>query len=150
MDLDKVNMVVNWKVPKNCDLLRGFIGLARYLADDIYKVQVPLGVLSAITSDNVPFKWLDTEQQVFDKVKQYVQVCQDHHQVPIEYGKDTKSIWFMMDACINGVATVIAQGDNWKRSVIAAFFSAKMNSAQQNYPVHKQEMLARIEGMLCY
>ena len=38
MNLDKVDMVVNWKVPTNCNLLRGFIGLARYLADDIYKV----------------------------------------------------------------------------------------------------------------
>lgn len=61
-----------------------------------------------------------------------------------------QSIWFMTDACINGVTTVIAQGDNWKCSVIAAFFSEKMNLAQENYPVHKQEMLARIEGMLCY
>ena len=31
-----------------------------------------------------------------------------------------------------------------------AFFSAKMNPAQQNYPVHEQEMLAGIEGMLRY
>ena len=38
MNLDKVDMVVNWKVSTNCNLLRGFIGLARYLADDIYKV----------------------------------------------------------------------------------------------------------------
>ena len=49
MDLDKVNMVVNWKVPKNCNLLRGFIGLARYLADDIYHQELDAiwsGVLS--------------------------------------------------------------------------------------------------------
>jgi hypothetical protein len=31
---------------------------------------------------------------------------------------------------------------------IAAFYSAKLNSAQQNYPVHEIEMLAGIETML--
>ena len=69
MDPDKVDMVVNWKTPTNRDLLCGFIGSAGYLADDIYKEQVPLGVLSVITSDNVPFKWTETKQRAFDWVK---------------------------------------------------------------------------------
>ena len=33
----------------------------------------------------------------------------------------------MTDACINGIAAVISQGDDWKRSAVAAFFSAKLN-----------------------
>jgi len=40
MDPAKVDKVVNWKVPTNRDLLRGFIGAAGYLADDIYRVRV--------------------------------------------------------------------------------------------------------------
>ena len=150
MDPDKVDTVVNWKTPTNRDLLRGFIGSAGYLADDIYKVWVLLGVLSAITSDNVSFKWTETEQQAFNWVKQYVQACRNHCRVPIEYGENTKPVWFMTDACINGIAAMISQGDDWKRSAVAAFFSAKLNSAQKNYPVHEQEMLAGIEGMLHY
>ena len=35
MDPTKVDSVLNWKVPTNHDLLRGFIGLVSYLADDI-------------------------------------------------------------------------------------------------------------------
>ena len=35
MDAEKVNSVLNWKVPSNRDLLRGFIGSVSYLADDI-------------------------------------------------------------------------------------------------------------------
>jgi hypothetical protein len=61
MDPDKVDSVVNWKTPTNRDLLRGFIGSAGYLADNIYKVKVPMGVLSAITGDNVLFKWTNME-----------------------------------------------------------------------------------------
>ena len=38
MDTEKVDSVLNWKVPTNRDLLRGFIGSVGYLADDIPNV----------------------------------------------------------------------------------------------------------------
>ena len=69
MDPDKVDQVLNWKVPTNRDLLCGFIGSVGYLADNIYQVLVPMGVLSSITGDTVPFRWTVTEQQAFDQVK---------------------------------------------------------------------------------
>ena len=62
MDAEKVDSVLNWKVPTNRDLLRGFIGSVGYLADDIPNVRIPMGVLSAITRDTVPFRWGYTEQ----------------------------------------------------------------------------------------
>jgi hypothetical protein len=49
-------------MPTNWDLCRGFIGSVGYLADDIYKVRIPLGILSEVTGDAVPFKW-DYAQQ---------------------------------------------------------------------------------------
>ena len=56
MDPDKVDQVMNWKVPMNHDLLRGFIGSVGYLVNDIYHIRVPMGVLSTITRDTVPFR----------------------------------------------------------------------------------------------
>ena len=109
-----------------------------------------MGVLLAITKDSIPFKWDETEQRMFEVVKRYVHACRDHRQVPLSYGTNSLHIWFMMDACFNGIAAIVTQGDKWQESKIAAFFSAKMNPAQQNYPVHEQEMLAGIEGMLRY
>ena len=52
------------------------------------------------------------------------------------------------DGCLTGVAGVISQGDNWKTAHVTAFYSAKLNSAQRNYPVHEIEMLAGVETML--
>jgi hypothetical protein len=43
---------------------------------------------------------------------------------------------------------VISQGEDWKTAPIAAIYSAKMTTTQQNYTVHEQEMLAGLESML--
>ena len=77
-----------------------------------------------------------------------MQACVTHHRVPLAYRNGAPPVWFMMNACLNGIAGVVAQGADWKSAKVAAFFSAKLNTTQQNYPVHEQEMLAGVEGML--
>lgn len=96
----------------------------------------------------MPFHWDFTQQRAFDKVKQYVATCAKHSRVPLDYSADADPIWLMSDASGKGIACVIAQGAEWKTARVAAFYSAKLNPAQQNYPVHEQEMLAGVEGML--
>lgn len=107
-----------------------------------------MGVLSAITGNAMPFHWTETKQRTFDQVKRYVQACADHRRVPLDYGNGATPVWYMTDACMNGVAVVVAQGHEWPHARIAAFFSAKMMTTQQNYPIHEQEMLVGVEGML--
>ena len=148
MDMDKVDTVLNWKVPTNRDLLRGFIGSVGYLADDIPNVRIPMGVLSAITGDTVPFRWGYTEQRAFDDVKRLVHNAREHHRIPLVYSPDAQPIWMITDGCSTGISGLVSQGEDWKTAKIAAFYSAKLNPAQQNYPVHEIEMLAGIETML--
>jgi hypothetical protein len=52
------------------------------------------------------------------------------------------------DGCLTGIAGVVSQGPDWKAAVVATFYSAKLNDAQRNYPVHEIEMLAGVETML--
>jgi hypothetical protein len=78
MDSGKVYSVLHWKVPTNRNLLQGFIGSVGYLADDIPNIRVPMGVLSAITGDTVPFRWGFTEQRAFDEVKDLVHRARQH------------------------------------------------------------------------
>ena len=47
-----------------------------------------------------------------------------------------------------GISGLVSQGKDWKTANIATFYSAKLNTAQRNYPVHEIEMLAGIETML--
>jgi len=43
MDSDKVDSVVNWKVPTNPGLLSSFLGAVGFLAPDCEGVRVPEG-----------------------------------------------------------------------------------------------------------
>ena len=62
MDSAKVDSVINWKVPMNRDLPRGFIDSVGYLMGDIPNIQIPMGVLSSLTGDMVLFHWGYAEQ----------------------------------------------------------------------------------------
>ena len=57
-------------------------------------------------------------------------------------------MWLITDGCATGISGLVSQGENWKSAKIAAFYSAKLNAAQRNYPVHEIEMFAGIETML--
>ena len=148
MDAEKVDSVLKWKVPTNRDLLRGFIGSVGYLADDIPNVRIPMGILSSITGDTVPFRWGYTEQRAFEEVKELVHRAREHRRVPLDYSEGASPIWMVTDGCATGISGLISQGNDWKSARVAAFYSAKLNPAQQNYPVHEIEMLAGIETML--
>ena len=72
----------------------------------------------------------------------------ENHRVPLDYSEGASPVWMITDGCSTGVSGLVSQGDDWKTARIAAFYSAKLNAAQQNYPVHEIEMLAGVETML--
>jgi hypothetical protein len=148
MDPDKVDAVTKWKTPTNRDLLHGFLGSVGYLADDIGKVRILMGHLHELTSDSVPFRWGFTEERAFQEVKRLTGDSKFHHRRPLDYSDKAPPVWMITDGCATGIAGVIMQGNDWNKGVVAAFYSAKLNPAQQNYPVHEIEMLAGVETML--
>ena len=75
MDPDKVDALSKWKTPTNRDLLRGFLGAAGYLADDINCMRIPMGILHGLTGDTVPFRWEYTHQRAFEDIKKLAVKC---------------------------------------------------------------------------
>jgi RNase H-like domain found in reverse transcriptase len=51
------------------------------------------------------------------------------------------------DACPSGVAGVLGQGQSWDRVKIAGLWSARLTTAQSNYPTHQQELLAIVGAL---
>src|SRR5437588_2468946 len=54
MDPDKVDKIINWKMPTNKDLLAGFIGAVGYLAPGCHSVRIPLGTLHKLSAPSSP------------------------------------------------------------------------------------------------
>lgn len=74
-----------------------------------------------------------------------MQIHRDHHRVPLDYLAGVPLIWLITDGSISGVASMITQGNEHRTARGAAFFSAKLSSAQANYPVYEIEMLTGVE-----
>jgi hypothetical protein len=148
MDPDKVDSVLNWKVPTSWDLLCGFLGSVGYLADDLASVCIPMAVLHGLMGDMVPLWWEYLHQHTFEDVKELISRGCGHCCVPLKYGLDEQPVFFVTDDSATGIAGAVLQGPDWKTGKVAAFFSAKLNSAEKDYPVHEIEMLAGVEAMI--
>ena len=147
MDPDKVDKIVNWKTPTNKDLLAGFIGAVGYLTPGCEGIRIPLGHLHKLAAPNNPWRWSFTEQRAFDLVKQLVHQHRELRRKSLDYTPGHLPINLSCDASLSGGSGVLWQGERLKDANIIAFWSGKFNPAQQNYPVHKQELLAIIESL---
>jgi len=98
----------------------------------------------------VPFRWEYTHQQAFEDIKHLMLACWDHHWKPLKYGPDVLPVNVVTDGCGTGIVGVMSQGKDWHTTDVVAFFLAKLNPAQQNYPIYEIEMLAGVETMLRY
>ncbi|PBK96557.1 hypothetical protein ARMGADRAFT_924328, partial [Armillaria gallica] len=67
--------------------------------------------------------------------------------VPMKYKHNALPIWLVSDGCGFGMATVAIQGEHWNKSVVCIFF-ANFLSAQQNYPIHKIEILSGVKSIM--
>jgi len=147
MDPAKVDAVAKWPTPTNRDALRRFLGAIGYLADDIAQIRAPLGILSELTGD-IPFRWGYTESRAFQEAKRLASSSRDCHRAAADYSPTADPVWLVSDGCSASIGAVIIQGKTWKEGKVLAFYSAKLNPAQQNYPTHEIEMLGGVEAML--
>ena len=69
MDPQKIEVVVNWKPPKNVSKVRSFLGLVGYykkFVEGFSKIAAPL---TKLTRKDVKYDWVDTCQQSFEELK---------------------------------------------------------------------------------
>ena len=69
MDPHKIEVVVNWKPPKNVSEVRSFLGLAGYyrkFVEGFSKIAAPL---TKLTRKDIKYDWVDAFQKSFDELK---------------------------------------------------------------------------------
>lgn len=150
LDPHKVDKIVNWKTPTSKELLMQFIGSVGYLAAGCEGVQVDMQHLSKVAALTTRWSWSPTDQRAFDLVKACVETHRNVSRKAIDLPSainGSQPVNLTTDASLTGASGVLSQGADQKTAAIVAFWSGKFNSAQQNYPVHEQELLAIVESL---
>ena len=126
----KVKAIQALAVPKTRRQLRQFIGMINFYRDTWQKRSEILTPLTALTSKNVKYDWKDKHQKCFDAIK-----CAIEHEVLLACPDFNAPFEIHTDASKLQLGAVISQ-----KGKPIAFYSRKMNSAQQNYTTTEKEL----------
>ena len=127
----KVDYIQALAVPKTSTQLRQFIGMINFYRDMCKKCSELFAALTALTSKNIKYYWKDEHQQCFHAIK-----CVIGRDVLLAYPDFNAPFEIHTNASKLKIGTVISQ-----KGKPIAFYSRKMNSAQNNYNTTEKELL---------
>ncbi|KAJ9533992.1 hypothetical protein QJQ45_027094 [Haematococcus lacustris] len=138
VDPDKVRAIVDWPVPSSLTQLQSFLGAANFVRKFVHNfsaISAPLTDLCGKLSATFPWhSWPDHERLAFYELKAAVA------NVPMLRLPDhTQPFQVYCDASLQGVGAVLMQ-DGYP----LAYLSKKLSSAEVNYTIGEQEMLALV------
>ncbi len=133
----KVEAIMRLQAPKSKKQLRHFLGMVNYYRDMWQKRSHILAPLTALTSKNVPFKWTEVHQEAFKEMKRVI----SHETMPT-FPDFNKPFHIFTDASNYQLGAVIMQ-----EGAPIAFYSRKMDKAQQRYTTGEQELLSIVETL---
>lgn len=148
-DASKVKRILNWKSPRNSKDVLAFLGLVRYISIFLPKLAEFTAVLTPLTTkecDTMFPSWTSLHEAAFRGIKSIVLSTEclttiDH------VNPGNNKIFVTCDASIRRTGAVLSFGETWETARPVAYDSLQLNSAQRNYPVHKQELLAIVRAL---
>ncbi len=139
MEDKKIHNVVNWPQPTTLKELQRFLGFANFYRRFIRKFStVAAPLTSMMKKGNQRLTWSPAAHQAFRTLKERFTTA------PILHHPEPEQEFFVeVDASSTGIGAVLSQrqGDPHKLYP-CAFFSRKLNPAEQNYDVGNRELLA--------
>jgi hypothetical protein len=133
---DKVKAICEWPPLKSIDDVRSFLGLVGFYRKFIRMFSDIAAPLTALLHNGVKFEWSAEQQKAFDALKKAVTAK------PVLVLPDVSKPYVVTtDASGYAVGATLSQDHGFGQQPIA-FLSKKMLSAEKNYPVHEQELLA--------
>jgi len=133
----KVEAICRLQAPKTRKQLRHFLGMVNYYRDMWQRRSHILAPLTKLSSKAVPFKWGPTEQNAFEEVKEVIS-----REALLAFPQFDKPFHIYTDASDYQLGAVITQ-----EGKPLAFYSRKMNKAQQRYTTGEQELLSIVETL---
>ena len=72
VDPKKVEVIIEWKPPRNVTEVRSFMGLAGYYRRFVKGFSMTTGPMTRLLQKNVKFEWSEKGQVSFDKLKAFL------------------------------------------------------------------------------
>ena len=72
MDPKKIEVIIEWKPPKNVTEVRSFLGLAGYYIRFIKGFSMTVALMTRLLQKNVRFEWSEKCQTSFEKLKAFL------------------------------------------------------------------------------
>jgi hypothetical protein len=117
--------------------LRCFIGMVNYYQNMWVRRSELLAPLTSMASKNVKFNWTDEHQKAFENIKKIIYI-----EVMLTFPDFSKPFHIYTDASDKQLGTVITEDEK-----PIAFYSRKLDSAQQRYTTGDQELLSIVESL---
>ena len=138
MDLDKVQAILNWLVPRNAYEVRSFHGLASFYRKFIKNlIQICAPLIDTFKGSKQPFKWTKAVDKIFKLLKKKIT------EKPIlALPSFDKVFQVETDASGTTVGAVLSQE---QRPV--AYFSEKLNEAKQKYSSYDKELYVGVQAL---
>ena len=132
VDPKKIEVVVEWKPPRNVTEVHSFLGLAGYYRRFVKGFSMIAAPMTRQLQKNVKFEWGEERQRSFDKLKAFLT------EAPVlTQPTCSKEYVIFSDASLNGLGCVLMQ-----EGKVVACASRQLKPHEKNYPTHDLELAA--------
>ena len=132
VDPMKIEVVMNWKPPRNVTEVRSFLGLASYYWRFVQGFSVIASSLTRLLRKEVKFEWDDKCQSSFERLKEILV------EAPVLIQPTSGREYTMYsDASRIDLGCVLMQDGK-----VVAYASKQLKPYEQNYPTHDMELVA--------
>ena len=132
MDPKKIEVIIEWKPPRNVTEIRGFLGLVGYYRRFVKGFSMTAGPMMRLLQKNVRFEWSEKCQASFENLKAFL--IEEPVLTQLTYSKE---FVIFSDASLNGLGCVLMQEDK-----VVAYASRQLKPHEKNYPTHDLELIA--------
>ena len=132
MDPKKIEVIIEWKPPRNITEVHSFLGLESYYKRFVKGLSMTATPMIRLLQKNVRFEWSEKCQASFENLKSFLT------EAPVltqpTYGKE---YMIFSDASLNGLRCVLMQ-----EGKVVVYASRQLKSYEKNYPTHDLELAA--------
>ena len=137
----KIVAIRKWPKAQTQKEVKQFLGLANFFSKLIASYADIAALLTDLTESYSEWLWTEAEQSLFDRLKA---ALVDAPVLDILDLTESALFVFEIEASDIAIGLVLLQ-DQGSGLQPAAYFSRELSSAQCNYPIHQQELLAIVE-----